>query len=96
MAVNNANEAVIGFTGSRFQTAASVYYVLLPSGSNTPSAATQVRAGSFSDTWDGAWGDYSTTLVDPVDGSSFWTFQEFDTFIGAADWYSTWIQYLKR
>ena len=41
------------------------------------------------------WGDYTTTLVDPVDDLSFWTVQEYaNTPIGSTDRWATWWAYV--
>ncbi len=34
----------------------------------------------------GRWGDYSSTVLDPVDGCTFWTFQEYVQTTGSFQW----------
>ncbi len=38
----------------------------------------------------GRWGDYSATIVDPVDDKRFWTLQE--TANGSKQWWTSWMQ----
>lgn len=85
IAVNPSGEVVIGFSGSGARRFVSAYAVagetrggqtrfgrprLLKAGRST-----YQRLGGESG--ENRWGDYSATVVDPSDPSTFWTFQEF-------------------
>jgi len=83
----NANECVaLGFSGSDASSYASAYYTarspLDPPGTmqpvNTLHAGTAGYWKQFSGTRN-RWGDYSATVVDPVDDLTFWTTQEYAT-----------------
>lgn len=83
IAVNDFNDVMIGFNGSGENQFASSYAVL----GHTANGATRfddpllLKAGaaSYQVVLDGRnrWGNYSTTVVDPTNPRSFWTFQEF-------------------
>jgi hypothetical protein len=85
IAVNPAGEVVIGFSGSGPTQFVSAYAVAgVTRGGRTRfgppvvlerGRATYQRLGVESG--DNRWGDYSATVVDPSDPSTFWTFQEF-------------------
>jgi hypothetical protein len=85
IAVNPAGEVVIGFSGSGARRFVGAYAVAGRTvGGRTrfgrpvllqPGRASYQRLGTESG--DNRWGDYSATVVDPVDPSTFWTFQEF-------------------
>ncbi|MBX3177021.1 MAG: hypothetical protein KF886_06665 [Candidatus Hydrogenedentes bacterium] len=78
VAVNSANDVLIGFTGSGALEYPSCYYAFRPS---------TAAPGLFNDpfkykaglgTYSGPrWGDYSRAVVDPVDDTSFWTVQQY-------------------
>lgn len=83
IAVNNSGDVVIGFTGggpSQFLSSMAV------TGSTSGTTTTfgtpivlQAGAGTYEvDFGSGRnrWGDYSATVLDPVDSNRFWTFQE--------------------
>ncbi len=61
-----------------------------------------VKAGEDSYTKGGLrvrWGDYSTTVVDPVDDTSFWTLQEYAasrTESGNSQWGTWWTRFRQR
>lgn len=84
IAVNEFDQVLIGFSGSGASTFGSSYYAFgETSGSTTTfSPVSQAKAGSAQyQVLDGSgrnrWGDYSATVVDPVNPSDFWTFQLF-------------------
>jgi hypothetical protein len=84
IAVNEFDQVLIGFSGSDSSTFGSSYYAFgETSGSTTTfSPVSQTKAGSAQyQVLDGSgrnrWGDYSATVVDPVNPSDFWTFQLF-------------------
>ena len=83
IAVNSANDVVMGFSGSHANEYAGAWYTGRKS--NDPdgvmAAPVQYRAGSAAqNNIDGAgrnrFGDYSLTVTDPTDGT-FWTVQEY-------------------
>ncbi len=99
IAVNELGDVVIGFSGSgesQFvstyavggQTFAGVTIFGEPSLLKEGVADYQVTFG----TGRNRWGDYSATVVDPTDSSTFWTFQE---FVSAEDTWSTQITELQ-
>lgn len=95
IAVNRFGHAVMGFTGSSpFQYAAAYYTgrgVLDPPGAMAPPAL--LRAGSAAqNNIDGVgrnrWGDYSLTVLDPIEQHRIWTIQE---YAHATNIWGTWI-----
>ena len=84
IAVNNAGDVVIGFSGSSSATFASAYAVVgkTTAGTTTFNPIALLKAGVDDyQQLDGSarnrWGDYSVTVVDPVNDNVFWTIQEY-------------------
>ena len=84
IAVNESRVAVIGFTGSSESVFPSAYAVAGENvaGQTVFGEPVLLRAGTADyEVLDrigrNGWGDFSTTVVDPSDPLSFWTFQEF-------------------
>ncbi len=84
IAVNEFDQVLIGFSGSDASTYASSYYAFGETSGNstTFSTVTQAKAGSaeyevLDSSGRNRWGDYSATVVDPVNPYDFWTFQLF-------------------
>jgi hypothetical protein len=84
IAVNELDQVVIGFSGSSESVFPSSYAVFgeRVGETNVFGDLLLLRAGvSDYERLDGrgrnAWGDYSSTVVDPLDPLTFWTFQEF-------------------
>lgn len=84
IAVNGLGQAVIGFSGSNANQYAACYYVgrVAQNNSGQMSSAQLLRAGAaphnLIDSYGrNRFGDYSLTTLDPVDGTSFWTLQEY-------------------
>lgn len=77
IAVNEFNDVVIGFSGSSESQFISSYAVFgeTNSGVTTFGNPLLLKAG-VGNYFDGRWGDYSATVLDPTDPFSFWTFQE--------------------
>jgi len=83
----NADECVaLGFSGSDASTYASAYYTarspLDPPGTMQPVGTLHAGTASYWKQYSGTrnrWGDYSATVVDPVDDMTFWTTQEYAT-----------------
>ena len=93
IAVNPAGGVLIGYSGSSDNQFVSSYASAgrTSGGVTTFDAPRLLQAGvSDYERIDGIgrnrWGDYSATVVDPVDSSSFWTFQE---FVDGTDSYAT-------
>jgi PGF-pre-PGF domain-containing protein len=83
IAVNAAGDVGIGFSGSSATEYAGAYYTAR-NASDAPGTMQSVgllKAGldSYTVTASGIprWGDYSATVVDPNDDSTFWTVQEY-------------------
>lgn len=88
IAVNNSGNVVIGFSGSGANQYASSYAVLgqTVNGITTFNTPQLLKAGVASyqipNSTENRWGDYSATVVDPVDSNTFWTFQEWASSSG--------------
>ncbi len=84
IAVNDFGDIVIGFSGGDPNTFMSAYAAVGKTVANltTFDLPVQTKAGSadyerLDTSGRNRWGDYSATVVDPIDERSFWTFQEF-------------------
>ncbi len=84
IAVNEFDQVVIGFSGSSASVFPSAYAVFgeRVGGATVFGDLLLLRAGTSDyECLDGrgrnAWGDYSSTVADPTDPQTFWTFQEF-------------------
>ena len=78
IAVNAANDVLIGFSGSGAQEYVSAYYAYRPATAPAGLFNTPYRFKSGLGVFTGPrWGDYSAAVVDPVDGTTFWTVQEY-------------------
>ncbi len=96
IAVNQDGEAVIGLSGSASDTFVSTYLLQgeTVGGVTTFGNLFQTRAGeaTYNIPDSGGrnrWGDYSATVIDPLDHNTFWTFQEYaaqDTGGGGDNW----------
>ena len=86
MAINRDGAIVIGFGIFSPTTYASSGYVYRDPSGNWSKVA-RIRTGTSPFTITDRWGDYSSTVVDPVDGVTFWTLQ-----MNAKDnfWETTW------
>lgn len=97
IAVNKDNVAAIGFSGSSTTEYAGGYYTLIPPSSGTAEPVALLKAGeapywkTFSGT-ENRWGDFSATMVDPTDDTSFWTLQEYAHIpvSGISQWGTWW------
>ena len=79
LAVNKNGDIVIGFSGSSSNTLIGAYFWGKLNNGSTSSLLVSYfpgRTSTNSVTWILA-GDYSATTVDPVDGLTFWTIQEY-------------------
>lgn len=84
IAVNSSGNVVIGFSGSGDNQPISTYAAVGRTNGGTtafgtPTLLKQGNGTYFMDFGMGRnrWGDYSATVVDPINPSTFWTFQEF-------------------
>jgi hypothetical protein len=106
IAVNKDNIAAIGFSGSSFTEYAGGYYTLIQPSSGAAEPVALLKAGeapyykteqTFGNpggSTDNRWGDFSATVIDPADDTSFWTLQEYaqipDPATGASRWGTWW------
>ncbi len=84
IAVNEFDQVLIGFSGSDASTYASSFYTYGKTSGNSTTfgTVTMAKAGSaeyqiIDSSGRNRWGDYSATVVDPVNPYDFWTFQLF-------------------
>ncbi len=85
IAVNRQNDLLLGFSHFSSTIFAEAAYALAPfaSGANTIQSPFTFKAGDafyrvvFSPDTRNRWGDYSATVVDPVNDLDFWTLQEY-------------------
>ncbi|NJO11562.1 MAG: hypothetical protein HC873_20130 [Leptolyngbyaceae cyanobacterium SL_1_1] len=99
IAVNDYADVVIGFNASGPNQFVSAYAITgQTTGSTTTFTAPLLLKAGVSDyevtfgAGRNRWGDYSTTVVDPADPLTFWTFQE---YVSAEDRWSTQVTELK-
>lgn len=99
VAVNRNGTLVIGFSRSSTTEFASTYYASRQASDplGTMSAPVVIKAGTVHYTGSGGssvrWGDYSGTVVDPVDDLTFWNFNEYpNPANGGAGW-RAWVQH---
>ncbi|MHC4501118.1 MAG: DUF7901 domain-containing protein, partial [Planctomycetota bacterium] len=84
VAVNSKECVALGFSGSNEQTYASAFYTMReptdPLGMMQPVALLKAGEAPYWKQYGGSrnrWGDFSATMVDPTDDSTFWTVQEY-------------------
>jgi hypothetical protein len=82
IAVNKDDVAAIGFSGSSTTEYVGGYYTIVQPSSGTAEPVALLKAGEapYYKTFSGGdnrWGDFSATVVDPTDDTSFWTLQEY-------------------
>jgi hypothetical protein len=96
IAVNQDNVAAIGFSGSSTTEYAGGYYTIIRPSSGTAEPVALLKAGlaPYWKTLNGTenrWGDFSATVVDPIDNVTFWTLQEYaDSPISGISQWGTW------
>ena len=96
IAVNKDNVAAIGFSGSSATDNVGGYYTIVQPSTGTAETVALLKAGeaSYLKTFGGTenrWGDFSATVVDPADDTSFWTLQEYAKLpVGAVSQWGTW------
>jgi cysteine-rich repeat protein len=94
IAVNAADDAAIGFSrsdaGRYVETAAATRVAGSPPGTFAPVVQLKPGEDGYFKAFGGdrnRWGDYSSTVVDPADDTSFWTIQE---YAAIGDQWATW------
>ena len=99
LAVNSTDDMLVGFTKTESDASAGAVYAMRLS---TDAAGTMQDPLIYKDGIDyyekdfgsgrNRWGDYSHTMVDPLDDASFWTIQEYAMLRAApsVDGYSKW------
>ena len=104
IAVNKDNVAAIGFSGSSRDEYVGGYYTIIQPTTGTAENVALLKAGdapyyktgqTFGNTGGGTdnrWGDFSATVVDPTDDTSFWTLQEYAKLpvAGISQWGTWW------
>ncbi len=90
LAVNQAGDMVMGFSGSRSNGYIGAFYSYRAANGATPNAPLVLKPGlgpfdSF------RWGDYSYTTIDPVDNLTFWSIQQYAGDDPDANPWGTWI-----
>jgi hypothetical protein len=104
IAVNKDNIAAVGFSGSSDNDFVGGYYTIIQPSTGTAEAVALLKAGeapyyktgqtfgNIGGSTDNRWGDFSATMVDPTDDTSFWTLQEYAQFpaSGISQWGTWW------
>ncbi len=98
--VNRDNVAAIGFSGSSTGEYAGAFYTIVRPASGAAEPVASLKAGEapyFKILGTGTqnrWGDFSATVVDPSDDTTFWTIQEYaqtpDPVSGDSRWGTWW------
>ena len=97
IAVNKDDIAAVGFSGSSRTEYVGGYYTLVNPSTGTAEPVTLLKAGeapywkTFTGT-ENRWGDFSATMIDPADDTSFWTLQEYAQLpvSGISQWGTWW------
>jgi hypothetical protein len=97
IAVNKDNVAAIGFSGSSTTEYVGGYYTVVHPSPVVAEEVGTLKLGEapyykvFNQT-DNRWGDFSATVVDPTDDTSFWTLQEYAKLPidGISQWGTWW------
>jgi hypothetical protein len=94
LAVNRNNDVMVGYTqfGPGLYPSAGYSTRLASDAANTMEAGVTLKAGEasyFKDfgIGDNRWGDFSSTVVDPIDDTTMWTIQE---YAGQNNMWGTW------
>ncbi|HUR82583.1 MAG TPA: hypothetical protein VM733_17600 [Thermoanaerobaculia bacterium] len=100
LAVNRHQDMLIGFTRFSANTYASAAYAFRAGTETTLTAPVIYKDGEAPYyRFDGVrnrWGDYSATVVDPINDTDFWTIQEYAaTPSGGIDRWSTWWAFVR-
>jgi hypothetical protein len=98
--VNKDNVAAIGFSGSSGTEYAGAFYTIVRPESGAAEPVALLKAGESSyfkilgTGTQNRWGDFSATVVDPSDDTTFWTLQEYaqtpDPVSGESRWGTWW------
>jgi hypothetical protein len=95
IAVNRNNAALVGYTITSSSIYPSAGYSYIdPAGNLSASGVVKNGEARFNGS---RWGDFSTTVVDPLDDTSFWTIQEYATtpLSPNFDRWATWWSYIQ-
>jgi hypothetical protein len=92
LTVNQNGDMVIGFSGSKATEYIGAFFSGRRASGAMPAKPVLVQAGRFEYT-SNRWGDYSNTSLDPVDGVSVWTVQQF-VKLSEGRW-GTWVAKVK-
>jgi hypothetical protein len=93
MMVNAADDMLVGFSASKATTYIGAFYSWRLANGTTGNRPAVIRSGL--DVYgEIGWGDYSYTCLDPTDGMTFWTVQEY-AIGGAFPVWGTWIGKIK-
>ncbi len=88
--MNKAGDMVMGFSGSRSNAFIGAFYSYRTVDGITPPQALLLHAGRGP--FDGnRWGDYSFTSLDPIDGLTIWTVQQYMEQDPENEKWGTWI-----
>lgn len=89
VSVNKDGDALVGFSGSSGGSYVGTYYAMRrasdPVGYMDPPVLAKAGTGAVSTS---RWGDYSATMVDPVDDTKFWTVQQYAVSGGYGLWWT--------
>jgi hypothetical protein len=94
--VNQDNVAAIGFSGSSTVEFVGGYYTIIRPSSGIADPVSPLKSGEapYYKTFTSGtnrWGDFSATMVDPSDDTSFWTLQEYaDLPVSGISQWGTW------
>ncbi len=93
IAVNQNNDAVVGYARFSASSFPSAYFAFRAGTdpTNTLQGEVLLKAGETPFTRGDRWGDHTSTAVDPVNDTDFWTIQEYSaTHINGASLWGTW------
>lgn len=93
MMVNSIGDMVVGFSACKATSYIGAFYAWRLADGSTRMKPARIKEGldAFGDS---RWGDYSYTSLDPADGLTFWTVQEYAE-TGGFFW-GTWIAKIRR
>lgn len=89
--VNRAGDMAMGFSGSKSNEFIGAFYSYRAADGTTPSQALLMHPGQGIFDHSSRWGDYSATTLDPLDGLSFWTVQQYAQDDPLDNLWGTWI-----
>ncbi|HJQ36099.1 MAG TPA: hypothetical protein VKB93_03070, partial [Thermoanaerobaculia bacterium] len=90
LAVNANGDLFLTFASFSESQFASAEYIYV-NAAGIPSTPALLKAGESAVVSTSRWGDYTTTIVDPVNGRDFWTLQMYAT--NANSWGTWWANF---